>query len=158
MSRMINSLPKDKGEWWWKPDKDKDVPELRVTKNKSKKIKNKKKRKIISRSDSNKFYKSEEWLRLRVRVLEKYECKCMMCGRSPKNHGVVIHVDHIKPRSKYPNLALEFSNLQLLCADCNLGKSNKYSTDWRPSEDLEEIDMELDNQLLDELRDLGHIQ
>lgn len=89
------------------------------------------KQKVI-RSESYEFYKSEIWRLLRVRVLEKYDCKCMMCGRSPKNHGVVIHVDHIKPRSKFPELSLEYDNLQLLCEDCNLGKSNKYQTDWRP--------------------------
>lgn len=81
------------------------------------------------------FYKSKEWRRLRVKVLEKYECKCMMCGRSQKEHGIVIHVDHIKPRSTHPHLQLREDNLQLLCEDCNLGKSNKYKTDWRPEED-----------------------
>jgi 5-methylcytosine-specific restriction endonuclease McrA len=58
----------------------------------------------------------------------------MLCGRSKRKHGVVIHVDHIKPKSKYPELALEYNNLQLLCEDCNLGKSNKYETDYRPEE------------------------
>lgn len=79
------------------------------------------------------FYKSREWRRLRAKVLERYKCKCMMCGHSPKEHGIVIHVDHIKPRSTHPHLQLKEDNLQLLCEDCNLGKSNHYSTDWRPS-------------------------
>ena len=56
----------------------------------------------------------------------------MCCGRSPKEHGIVIHVDHIKPRSKYPKLELAFDNMQLLCAACNYGKSNIDNTDWRP--------------------------
>ena len=85
-------------------------------------------------SKTDEFYSSREWRTLRVRVLEQYQCKCMMCGESPKVHGIVIHVDHIKPRSNYPELALTFSNLQLLCEACNLGKSNKYDTDWRPGE------------------------
>ncbi|RYZ77711.1 MAG: hypothetical protein EOP05_00795 [Proteobacteria bacterium] len=42
-----------------------------------------------------------------------------------------MHVDHIKPRSKYPHLELEFSNLQVLCRQCNFGKSNKYEDDFR---------------------------
>ena len=87
--------------------------------------------KIKKAHDPN-FYYSDEWRILRVRVLEKYECKCMMCGRSPKDHKIIIHVDHIKPISKYPELCLEFNNLQLLCEDCNIGKSNKYETDYRP--------------------------
>jgi len=44
-----------------------------------------------------------------------------------------IHVDHIKPRSKFPELELVFDNLQVLCDDCNIGKSNVDSTDFRPS-------------------------
>ena len=84
------------------------------------------------------FYRSKLWRELRVRVLESYSCSCMMCGRSPKDHGVVLHVDHIKPRSKFPELELSFSNLQILCDDCNLGKSNKFKTDHRP--DFGEVD------------------
>ena len=69
------------------------------------------------------FYDTREWRELRWRVLTASDGKCNMCGRS-KDDGVVMHVDHIKPRSKFPALELEFSNLQVLCEDCNLGKSN----------------------------------
>lgn len=77
------------------------------------------------------FYDSREWRELRYQVLkdhrEKHGRKCLVCGASNK----VLHVDHIKPRSKHPHLALVQSNLQVLCEDCNLGKSNKDKTDWR---------------------------
>jgi hypothetical protein len=43
-----------------------------------------------------------------------------------------LHVDHIKPVSKYPELKLEFDNLQILCENCNLGKSNIYYHHLRP--------------------------
>lgn len=81
------------------------------------------------------FYLSKEWRELRASVLERFGCKCMMCGRSAVTHGVVVHVDHIKPRSTHPNLELDIENLQVLCEDCNIGKSNKYTTDWRPKND-----------------------
>jgi 5-methylcytosine-specific restriction endonuclease McrA len=45
--------------------------------------------------------------------------------------NVPIHIDHIKPRSKYPELELEFDNLQVLCATCNVKKSNIDETDYR---------------------------
>lgn len=92
-----------------------------------------KKRKLrkVARKPGDEFYISEEWRQLRYRVLKNNEGKCMACGRSYKEHGVVIHVDHIKPRSKYPSLQLVYENLQLLCEDCNIGKSNKDETDWR---------------------------
>lgn len=77
------------------------------------------------------FYTTPEWRALRYAKLKMSGGGCEACGRSRKKHGVVIHIDHIKPRSKYPELALSLDNLQLLCEDCNLGKSNKDETDWR---------------------------
>ena len=130
--KILNSMSVDK-DWSWNPQSQ-DIPEVKTKKNRGKK---KQKRTKAIKLDNKGFYESREWRTLRVRILEKYECKCMMCGRSPKGHGVVIHVDHIKPRSKFPELSLEFNNLQILCEDCNLGKSNKYSTDYRPLSDDE---------------------
>lgn len=67
------------------------------------------------------FYRSQEWRSLRVEVLAESNRRCLLCGNSPEN-GITLHVDHIKPRSLFPELALEKSNLQVLCEDCNLGK------------------------------------
>lgn len=136
--KIINSVSQSVGGWEWKPQKS-DIPAPVF----NKKSKAKGKKKVISRKDNDFFYSSREWLALRVRVLEKYECKCMMCGRSPSIHKVIIHVDHIKPRSKHPELSLEINNLQLLCHECNIGKGNKYDTDWRPDATNDEIN-ELD--------------
>ena len=69
------------------------------------------------------FYQTFEWRQLRWKVLLESDKCCAMCGRS-KAHGIILHVDHIKPRSKYPALELTQSNLQVLCEDCNIGKSN----------------------------------
>jgi 5-methylcytosine-specific restriction endonuclease McrA len=80
---------------------------------------------------SKDFYASEEWRRLRYRALRESKGCCALCGRTQREHGVVLHVDHIKPRSRFPSLELDLSNLQILCEDCNLGKSNFDSIDWR---------------------------
>lgn len=85
----------------------------------------------ISNLPSAKFYKSKEWRELRYKILEKQGNKCKACGVGPKTHGIPVHVDHILPRSIYPEHALNPENLQVLCEDCNLGKSNKYEKDWR---------------------------
>lgn len=74
------------------------------------------------------FYSSDAWRDLRYRVLVKFGRKCMACGVM----GSPAHVDHIKPRSKYPELELEFDNLQVLCEACNMGKRAWDETDWRP--------------------------
>lgn len=71
------------------------------------------------------------WLQVRYQALKDAKGRCLCCGRSPKE-GAVLHVDHIKPVSQFPELALTLSNLQVLCADCNEGKSNRDQTDWRP--------------------------
>lgn len=75
------------------------------------------------------FYLCREWRELRYRMFREWSWKCMSCGRTPPE--VKIHVDHIKPRSKYPDLELSIENLQLLCEDCNMGKSNLYEDDLR---------------------------
>lgn len=56
----------------------------------------------------------------------------MCCGFVP-GKGQCINVDHIKPRLHHPHLALEFSNLQVLCPRCNKAKGNKHETDYRPT-------------------------
>ncbi len=80
--------------------------------------------------NSKGFLESYAWRKLRMKVLKAYGARCQCCGRS-RLHDVVIHVDHIKPRRKHPELALEFSNLQVLCDECNHGKGNWDETDWR---------------------------
>ena len=82
---------------------------------------------------SKEFLKTYEWRKVRLEVLLKYESRCMCCGNSPP-FGVVICVDHIKPRKTHPELALDVNNLQVLCDVCNHGKGNWKVHDWRPGE------------------------
>lgn len=84
----------------------------------------------ISRRPLVTFYDTPEWRELRYKALKRSRGCCELCGSLPAP-GFPLHVDHIKPRSKYPALELQLSNLQVLCGDCNLGKSNKDETDWR---------------------------
>lgn len=107
----------------------------------SNKSKLKEKQKVTSRTLSNnytiskyepnmgsKFYATKEWRELRWQVLSNSSGQCSVCGRSYKLHKVILHVDHIFPRSKYPELELTLSNMQVLCEDCNLGKGAKLPT------------------------------
>lgn len=62
-------------------------------------------------------------LRLRYKVLKRDNYKCRICGASPaKNPSIELHVDHIVPWSKGGETVID--NLQTLCANCNLGKSD----------------------------------
>ena len=62
-------------------------------------------------------------LRLRFLVMKRDDFKCCMCGRSPATTpGLELHIDHIVPWSKGGETVI--GNLQTLCSDCNLGKSD----------------------------------
>jgi len=76
---------------------------------------------------SHRIHSTEEWANLRELVFITYGKVCMKCGSTKR-----IHVDHIKPVSKYPELSLSFRNLQVLCSFCNISKGNRHETDYRP--------------------------
>lgn len=134
MNRVIRSNKVNaKADWSFKDPEEKPK---KFVKHIAKQNNKKKKKQTRFTGD---FYKSEEWRKLRYRVIQKYGAKCMLCGRSHSEHGVVIHVDHIKPRSKHPELDLNFDNLQVLCEDCNIGKSNNDENDYRQEFDESEL-------------------
>ncbi|MFZ9016248.1 MAG: HNH endonuclease [Ilumatobacteraceae bacterium] len=59
---------------------------------------------------------------MRVDVLRRDGHRCKMCGR---DSGVIeLHVDHVVPVSHGGRTTMD--NLQTLCRDCNLGKSNRF--------------------------------
>lgn len=95
--------------------------------------------------DPEVFYKSWRWKELRLIVLDKCGRRCCSCGATPRpDNQVVLHVDHIKPLRIHPKLALDISNLQVLCEDCNQGKSWYHSNDYRSEEQRNKlIDMKL---------------
>lgn len=72
------------------------------------------------------FYSTFEWKELRKLVFKIYGDNCLKCGSNEN-----LAIDHIKPRSIYPELELEFDNLQVLCRSCNSKKSNKVIKDYR---------------------------
>lgn len=73
------------------------------------------------------FFNSKKWAELRYKVFKNSGGRCVLC----KKNNTRLHIDHIKPRSKYPELAFEIDNLQVLCGTCNIGKGSWDETDWR---------------------------
>jgi len=63
-------------------------------------------------------------------IIPFYGYVCMKCGAIPPDKRD-LHIDHIKPKSKYPELEFDLFNMQLLCKDCNWEKSNRHETDYR---------------------------
>ena len=142
--------------WAWKPDETVKRAEAseraskryrKAEKRRKRKGKKRKTRKILY-APGHVFYESREWLRIRIKVFRTYKAQCMSCDAM----NVELHVDHIKPRSTHPHLSLTFDNLQILCRDCNMEKSNLHATDYRE----EAATRRLDEQLLDsEMWSLG---
>lgn len=66
-----------------------------------------------------------EWQTLRKEIFRTYPNQCFKCDSVEK-----LQVDHVKPRSKYPELTYDFSNLQILCERCNRSKSSSDDPAW----------------------------
>lgn len=95
--------------------------ELKLIINKiTKSFKKLKTKKLIEFVLSENFYNSTEWQSLRKRSLKLKKNTCVLCGSTDD-----LSVDHIKPRSKFPLIALEMSNTQILCRSCNSSKGNR---------------------------------
>lgn len=83
----------------------------------------------------NKFYLSWEWKRARYDALAHYGRRCACCGWEPGDAGPgYLVVDHVQPIRRRPDLALDLSNLQVLCNDCNMGKGSRFADDFRSAD------------------------
>lgn len=78
---------------------------------------------------SPEFYRSRAWQHCRYVALKRAGGRCECCGATPRS--TILHCDHIRPRSRFPHLALEPGNVQVLCESCNMGKGQWDMTDWR---------------------------
>ncbi len=62
-------------------------------------------------------------LGMRYKILKRDGFKCVACGQSASD-GAKLHIDHKIPFSL--GGLTELNNLQTLCSECNISKSNKY--------------------------------
>jgi len=76
--------------------------------------------------EQQRFYASSEWRLVREQVIQEQGHVCQECRRRITT-DYDLTVDHIKPRSKFPELALDKSNLQVLCRRCNSAKGVTYN-------------------------------
>jgi len=76
---------------------------------------------------------------LRYQALLRSGGRCALCGATKDQ--TTLHVDHILPRSRGGKNVVE--NLQVLCAECNLAKSNRDTADLRVAEPSSDPDCPL---------------
>jgi 5-methylcytosine-specific restriction endonuclease McrA len=83
-------------------------------------------RTVRSRQSTTAYLRQQERRRItagvRSKVLARDNYRCRHCGTSAAL-GAVLHVDHIIPVSK--GGSSDLANVQALCEDCNLGKSDR---------------------------------
>lgn len=60
---------------------------------------------------------------VRFQILKRDNYRCQMCGVTAKD-GATLEIDHIIPVSK--GGTNDADNLQVLCRDCNAGKSDQW--------------------------------
>jgi 5-methylcytosine-specific restriction endonuclease McrA len=83
---------------------------------------------------SPEFLQTPEWRRVRYDALRANDGRCELCGRNKHQllPGEHLNVDHVHSRKARPDLALEVTNLAVLCSADNAGKGNRYDgDDWR---------------------------
>jgi len=62
-------------------------------------------------------YNDELWGKTRIKILNRDNYTCKLCGKKPAKH-----VHHLNDPRYFPSLAYEESNLILLCEECHLKK------------------------------------
>jgi 5-methylcytosine-specific restriction endonuclease McrA len=78
----------------------------------------------IMATDAEPTYRRDPSIGLRFKVLQRDRFRYQLCGRSPATElSCKLHVDHIVPFSKGGKTT--FENLRALCAECNVGRSNR---------------------------------
>ena len=68
------------------------------------------------KSNRKVYYSAKEWQSARKQVFDRDGHSCYVCG------NLATHIDHLLPKSKYPELALNLDNLKPICYDCNFEK------------------------------------
>ena len=89
----------------------------------------------VKKKKKNKFYHTKTWEYLRRKIVKLFGNECMNCQKTGK-----VHVDHIKPKSKYPYLKYNAYNLQVLCPECNISKGDVVIKDYRTKKQIKMLD------------------
>jgi len=85
-------------------------------------------RRAEAMSNAEQFYASPEWNAMRMAVVALSDGLCKSCRRRLRHKGDLT-VDHILPRSRFPERALDPANLQVLCRRCNSRKGACHRVD-----------------------------
>lgn len=65
---------------------------------------------------------------IKNQLMDKFHGNCAYCGKK-LHSNIDANIEHFRPKSIYPELEFEPSNLLLSCRECNAIKSNKFPID-----------------------------
>jgi hypothetical protein len=74
--------------------------------------------------EERKLEYTKEITKSRFIIFERDNFKCVYCGRSSIEHGVLLNVDHIIPKVKGGKHSIY--NTVTACKECNMDKGNNY--------------------------------
>ncbi len=82
----------------------------------------------------------------REALRQEFGYRCCYCGIHEARGGGPGHfeVDHFRPRSKFPALALDYGNLVYACRTCNGFKADKWPTSAQEAEGYRFLDPDRD--------------
>ena len=81
-------------------------------------------RELIRQGNTAPFYNTREWHELRERKRRAEHFECERC-RSKGIHSQAYTVHHRKYLRKFPELAMSYDNLELLCEQCHYEEHHK---------------------------------
>lgn len=59
-----------------------------------------------------------------ARLKSKAKNRCAYCRRPMGTHAISWHIEHVRPKSKFPRQIFSLKNLVYACIDCNFTKNN----------------------------------
>ncbi|MEY8215042.1 MAG: retron system putative HNH endonuclease [Colwellia sp.] len=71
-------------------------------------------------------YQTKPKKNLRIKIISEQSGLCAYSEVNLNDHGYESHIDHVKPKSKYPHLTFEYSNIVISALTTNQIKSLGY--------------------------------
>lgn len=69
---------------------------------------------------------------LRDHLLPRLQFRCCYCQqRKTERHGLTWDIEHVAPKSLYPQFLFDLSNLAISCKECNIAKGEKNTLSGR---------------------------
>lgn len=96
---------------------------------------------VETKADRAFFYGSQEWRAKRQEILVRDNYECLWCkeeGNVTTQAHSILEVDHILELKDRPDLALDSSNMRVLCKECHNKRHKRFN--YRPKKKREKLD------------------